>query len=309
MTPPRKRIVNPHDPNIPLVIAISRAKSLSEALESLRSARVAALDTMGPLPAHVVLHRRQCAATCAACPHVRFSIQGVSGRRETLALSAILKKNKKMRDLLQAEDRFSRLAARAAVRISHDRFRASAPFTPIPYHVFAWKALSINSRVLDLHRSLVQWNVQNNRACNGRITSQGALGFRIHHQPRSGILRPRWAVWTRGNMGQWIGAKTAKPTYGAPFSRPDQHFSIPVRMTASVINRTGNHPYREAYLQWEKRRAEIVRDIASLSAESRSLGQLHALVSRFSVVSDLRGLIKRSSSRRKNTKRDHPVTP
>ncbi len=258
-------------------IWLPKAIVLAQALSALESERLDALAGIQALPKLVALHSRKCRSGCAACPHPYFTYHGKTGLAETRAISAIVKKNKSMRALLQVESQLARLAALAnqsITRLEGVFARPDGPYTPVPYHVFAWKAVALNREVMDLQLGLRDWNTEHNRAAKGRVTRQGALGFRIHHY-RSGIMSPRWAVWTRGDMGQWIGCKTAKPTYRSGVSHPDRRFPIPVKLTVSAINRTGNNARKTDYRNWEKQRADLAVKISALSGKSKMLAQLH----------------------------------
>ncbi|MBN6739294.1 hypothetical protein JKG47_01810 [Acidithiobacillus sp. MC6.1] len=282
MTKPHKRVVHPHNPQEPLKIWLPRAIVLAQAMTNLEESRREAVAGIRTLPKGVALRSRRCRAGCSACPHPHLSYFGKTGLAETRAILAIAKKNKQMRTVLQTEGQFARLALlaeRANTRLGQPPIHADGPYTPVPYHLFAWQALALNREVLDLQYGLRDWNTAHNRAAKGRVTRQGALGFKVKHY-RSGIFSPRWTIWTRGSMGQWIGSKVAKPTYRSGYSRPDRQFPIPVKLSVSVINRTGNNQHKETYRNWEKRRAELAAKITELSSKSKMLAQLHLSASR-----------------------------
>lgn len=281
----RKYSLDPHHPRKPLDLALPKSRQLAETIARLRNTRESLRESLSGLPDSIQIHLRKCRRGCAACPHVQFSHAGKPGLAGVRALAAIARKHRQFRELQRIERTFSRLcemAEQAINQMGMPRMPAAGPYAPLPFHVFAWQAIPLNRQVLAMQRALVEWNTANNRARKNKITRQGALGFRIRHL-QSGLFQPRWAIWVRGDRGQWIGAKTARPTYRTSIARPDRVLQIPVRLTVTVINRTGNHDHKDAYLQWESRRHALVREIARQSRHSHKLARIQQACDRLSV--------------------------
>ncbi|WP_308388648.1 hypothetical protein [Acidithiobacillus sp. AMEEHan] len=289
----RKRTYLPHNPLAPLAIWIPKAQLLAEHLQDLRDRRDALLAWTPPRGWSI--RQTHCRSRCPACPHASFSYRGLQGqgRLLSLAVAELSFKYRKARQIIEIQkklDHYSDLSMRQVAVLSRDMPDSPRPegiFTPIPYHLFAWKVIENNRLVLALQRETRDWNTENNRAHHDKVARQGALGFRIDHQ-QSGAFVPRWAIWVRGRMGQWIGAKRATPTFGKDYKDPTRVVHIPVRMTVKVCALTGNGKHKRYYQQQEKARSELVKKIGALSKTHRSLVQL-----RRSLLSDQDAMSRR----------------
>ncbi|OCB01823.1 hypothetical protein BBC27_01840 [Acidithiobacillus ferrivorans] len=275
----RKRNLNPHDPLIPLKIWIPRAVVLGDFLQKLRDRRQVLIDSLS-LPKGWTLRQQRCRTGCAACPHLTLSVKGKKGRPLALARAELSRKYKNISHLIEVQWNMDHYAGliNARIRVLTKGMpstpRPEGPFTPIPYHLFAWKLIESNKKVVALQREVVDWNTENNRAAQGQITRQGGLGFMVKHLA-SGAFKPYWAIWIRGNMGQWFCVRTATPTFGKGYADPQHACPIPVRLTADACNRTGNWKHKPYYLSMENARSGLVKTIEHLGSNTRFLTQLH----------------------------------
>lgn len=291
-----KRKVNPHDPLLPLSIWVPRAIAFAQTMESLNKSRHLQAASCS-LPKGWSLNARYCRIRCFSCPHYSFSKPGHKGRRLSLAVSDLSRKYKAVENIVTSQkqlEHFTLLTTLRVKSLSRDypvpSPRPEGDFTPIPFHMLAWKIIKNNREVIALQHALRDWNTQNNRAHEDQVTRQGALGFKLMTLA-SGALYPRWVIWTRGDMGQWIGHKKATPTFRKGYKNPSRIFPIPIRLTSVACARTGNKKHKMHYLSMEKARDDMLMKIRYINPEMRSLAQLQAAVSKIKVNKIFRGLL------------------
>lgn len=287
--------INPHDPLLPLAIWVPKAAEFSRAMEHLKKRRWHFAQAVH-LPKGWCLNQRLCRHRCPACPHYSLSKKGLKGRPLTLAISVLSRKYKAVENLLVTQkqlEHFSNLALRRVKSLARDYPPQPSPvgdYTPIPFHILSWKIIENNRIVIKMLRDLADWNTLHNRSYNGLVTREGALGFHMRKMV-SGALYLRWAIWTRGRMGQWIAHKNATPTFRKGYKNPNNKTHIPVRLTALTCARTGNKQHKIYYLHMEQERAKILVKIRKLNSDMRSLALLHGYVSRIKVNQSFQGLL------------------
>lgn len=278
--PRRKRKVDPHDPFLPLSIWIPRGRVFAQTCETLRlQSKIQAATCLEHLPKGWSLTTHCCRIRCPACPHHLLSKRGFKGRSLSLATAQLSRKYSVVENLLDTQKQLEHFSALAMMRVkalsrdSTPSVHAEGDFTPIPFHLLAWKIIENNRKVIELQHSVRDWNTEHNRAHKNKVTRQGALGFKIRYLS-SGAFVPFWTIWTRGSMGQWIGHQKATPTYGKGFKNPNRTVPIPTRLTALTCAKTGNKNCKTYYLSRESDRAELLEKIRALNTQIRSLSKL-----------------------------------
>lgn len=291
----RKRKVNPHDPLIPLNIWIPRSAAFSAAMESLKERRQHFSQALN-LPKGWALNQKFCRVRCPACPHFSLSKRGLKGRPLALATAQLSRKYKAVESLLTTQkqlEHFTELSMCRVKSLSKDYPSQPNPegdFTPIPFHLLSWAIIQNNRIVIKMLRDLADWNIEHNRSYHGKVTREGALGFKML-KLQSGALYPRWAIWTRGRMGQWTAHLVATPEFGKGYKNPNLKTRIPTRLTALVCAKTGNKKHKIHYLAMEHERAEMMLKIRQLNHDMRSLSLLHLQAAKIKVNASVHVLL------------------